>query len=172
MSSPNFRLSGGSLDYWITCNNFKRYCTLPYCVSVAISCNDPVHGKLHHATKFHSVMWFPYFQLPGPSLSWKMSKFRGKPKNGPSMAILGSDPIHGTVHHLTIFEADRWNAPRTAVMSSLGLCPSLFWTFQSAVVSAKFGRAQPFLIVICFIILCIIPPNFRPIAEILKASKR
>ena len=31
MSSPNFRLSGGSLGYWTTCNNFKRYCTLPYC---------------------------------------------------------------------------------------------------------------------------------------------
>ena len=32
MSSPNFRLSGGSLGYWTACNNFKRYCTLPYCV--------------------------------------------------------------------------------------------------------------------------------------------
>ena len=31
MSSPNFRLSGGSLGYWTACNNFKRYCTLPYC---------------------------------------------------------------------------------------------------------------------------------------------
>ena len=30
-SSPNFRLSGGSLGYWTACNNFKRYCTLPYC---------------------------------------------------------------------------------------------------------------------------------------------
>ena len=24
-------LSGGSLGYWTACNNFKRYCTLPYC---------------------------------------------------------------------------------------------------------------------------------------------
>ena len=24
-------LSGGSLGYWIACNNFKRHCTLPYC---------------------------------------------------------------------------------------------------------------------------------------------
>ena len=31
MSSPNFRLSGGSLGHWTTFNNFKRYCTLPYC---------------------------------------------------------------------------------------------------------------------------------------------
>ena len=29
MSSPNFRLSGGSLGYWTACNNFKHYCTLP-----------------------------------------------------------------------------------------------------------------------------------------------
>ena len=32
MSSPNFRLSGGSLGYWTACNDFKRYCTLPCCV--------------------------------------------------------------------------------------------------------------------------------------------
>ena len=31
MPSPNFRLSSGSLGYWTACNNFKRYCTLPYC---------------------------------------------------------------------------------------------------------------------------------------------
>ena len=31
MLSPKFRLSGGSLGYWTACNNFKRYCTLPYC---------------------------------------------------------------------------------------------------------------------------------------------
>ena len=31
MSSPNFRLSGGSLGYWTACNNFKCYCTHPYC---------------------------------------------------------------------------------------------------------------------------------------------
>ena len=24
-------LSGGSLGYWIACNNVKRYCTVPYC---------------------------------------------------------------------------------------------------------------------------------------------
>ena len=33
MSSPNFRLSGGSLGYWTPCNNFERNCTLPYCGS-------------------------------------------------------------------------------------------------------------------------------------------
>ena len=27
----NVSLSFGSLGYWTTCNNFKRYCTLPYC---------------------------------------------------------------------------------------------------------------------------------------------
>ena len=28
----NVSLSGGRLGYWTACNNFKRYCTLPYCV--------------------------------------------------------------------------------------------------------------------------------------------
>ena len=37
MSSPNFRLPGGSLGYWTACNNFKRYCTLPYCVNAIFS---------------------------------------------------------------------------------------------------------------------------------------
>ena len=36
MPSPNFRLSSGSLGYWTACNNFKRYCTLPYCVTELI----------------------------------------------------------------------------------------------------------------------------------------
>ena len=27
----NVSLSGGSLGYWTACNNFKRFCTLPYC---------------------------------------------------------------------------------------------------------------------------------------------
>ena len=59
-------------------------------LSVAISYkdSDPLHGKLHHATKFQAIMWFPKFLLPGPSLSWKISKFRGTGKNWPSMAIL------------------------------------------------------------------------------------
>ena len=54
------------------------------------------------------------------------------------------------------------------VMSSLGLGPSLFWKIQSSMESAKIGRAWPFLIETCFMLLCIIPPNYRPIAEILK----
>ena len=51
----------------------------------AISHSDPLHGKLHNANKFQVVMWFPQFHLPGPSLSWKISKFRGTPKNWQSM---------------------------------------------------------------------------------------
>ena len=27
----NVSLSGGSLGFWRACNDFKRYCTLPYC---------------------------------------------------------------------------------------------------------------------------------------------
>ena len=33
-------------------------------------------------------------------------------------------------------------------------------------------RKAIFFIVICFITLCIVPPNFRPIAEILKELER
>ena len=33
----NVSLSGGSLGYWTVCNNFKRYCTLPYCAIVTLS---------------------------------------------------------------------------------------------------------------------------------------
>ena len=40
-------------------------------LSVAISYSDP-HHKLHHATKFQAVMWFPQFHLPGPNLPWKI----------------------------------------------------------------------------------------------------
>ena len=32
-------LSGGSLGYWTACNNFKRQCTLPYCVTDANEIN-------------------------------------------------------------------------------------------------------------------------------------
>ena len=37
--------------------------------------------------------------LPGPSLSWKFSKFRGIHKNWLSKAIFNSNQIHGTVHY-------------------------------------------------------------------------
>ena len=85
-------------------------------LSVAISYSDPLHGKLHHATKFLLViLWFPQFRLPGTSL---------------------------------------------------------FWKFQSSVERIKIGQAWPFWIVICFMLLCIIPPNVRPIAEILTELER
>ena len=33
----NVSLSGGSLGYWKACNDFKRYCTLPYCGHVVVT---------------------------------------------------------------------------------------------------------------------------------------
>ena len=54
---------------------------------VAISYSDPLSGKLHHTFQFQAVMWFPQLQVPGPSLSWKISKFRGMPNNWPNMAV-------------------------------------------------------------------------------------
>ena len=44
--------------------------------------------------------------------------------------------------------------------------------FQSSVESAKISRAWPFYIAIPFIVLCIIPPNLRPIPKILKGLER
>ena len=44
------------------------------------------------------------------------------------------------------------------------LVPSLFWKFQSSVECGKISQACPFLLAICFLVLCIIPPNFRQIA--------
>ena len=40
--------------------------------------------------------------------------------------------------------------------------------FQSSVEHTKISRLLPFYIVICFIVLCITPPNFRPLVEIFK----
>ena len=39
---------------------------------------------------------------------------------------------------------------------------------ESSVEHAKIGRAWPYFIAICSMVLCIIPPHFRLIAEILK----
>ena len=78
-------------------------------MGVAILYNDPLYGKLHLATKLQAVMWFPRLHLPGPSLSWKISRFRGTRTNWPSMAISSNDLLHGTVHHPTKFQADSWN---------------------------------------------------------------
>ena len=87
-------------------------------LSVAISYSEPLHGKLHLVTKFQAAMWFPQFHLPGPSLSWKISKFRETRKKWPSMAILNIDLLHVTVHRRTKFQANSWNPSRArAVMS-------------------------------------------------------
>ena len=90
-------------------------------------------------------------------------------QNWPSMAILSNHLLHGTMYHPTKFQANNWNTLRLrAVTFSLGPVPSLFWKFQSAVERAKNGWAWPFYIAICFMLLCIIPPNFRLIPAILR----
>ena len=55
-------------------------------LNVAISYSDQHHCRLHHATTFKAITWFPQFHLPGPSLSGKISKFHGTHKNWLSMA--------------------------------------------------------------------------------------
>ena len=66
MSSPNFRLSSGSLGYWTVCNNFKRYCTLPYCdISVWRDLVDyPVvwcHSQSPDLTSHDPITWNTLF---------------------------------------------------------------------------------------------------------------
>ena len=83
------------------------------------------------------------------------------------MVILNSDLFHGTVHHPTKFPTDSWNPSRVwAVTPSLGPGPSLSWKISME--CTKIGWAHPFSITICFMVLCITPPHFRPIAEILR----
>ena len=55
-----------------------------------------------------------------------------------------------------------------AVTLSLGPVFSIFWKFHSAVERAQIDWAWSFYIAIRFMLLCIIPPNFRLIAEIFK----
>ena len=80
---------------------------------------------------------------------------RGTRKNWLSMAILNSDLLHGR-----------------AVLSSLGPGPSLCRKFENSVERAKIGQAWPFYTATCFMILCIMSQNFRPIAEFLKVLKQ
>ena len=56
----------------------------------------------------------------------------------------------------------------TVETSSPGPGASVFWKFQSSVEQAKIGRSWPFWTAMCFMILCINPPDFRPTAEIIK----
>ena len=45
---------------------------------------------------------------PGPSLSWKISKFCGMRNNWPSTDISNRDLLHGTVHYSIKFQANNW----------------------------------------------------------------
>ena len=71
MSSPNFRLSGGSLGYWTACNNLKRYRTLPYCdvwytrpVYCVLNCITRLQNNQNSATcicVYRTPLWHLYF---------------------------------------------------------------------------------------------------------------
>ena len=88
------------------------------------------------------------------------------------MAILNSDLLHDTVHHPIKFQANSWNPSRVrAVTSSLRPGPKTYHG-KSSVEHTKNGRARPFWIVICSMILCITPPNFSLVPEIFKELER
>ena len=147
-------------------------------LSVAISNSDPLHGSLHHATKFQVVMWFPHISWYGSS-SWSkpiIKKFKKVPwtrKNWPGIGILNSDLLHCTVQDPTKLQADSWNPQRvTAVKYSLRPGPSLSWKMSRSHGTRKSCPSRTILKVICVMVLCIFPPNSRPIAEILKVLER
>ena len=62
----NVSLSGGSLGYWTACNNYKRYCTLPYCDTANIQASKyqftysvqllPIIWVKSNGNKFHYLM--------------------------------------------------------------------------------------------------------------------
>ena len=63
-------------------------------LTVAILDNNLLHGWLYHVITFQAVMWLSHISWygssslgPGPSLPWKISKFRPTLKNCPSKAI-------------------------------------------------------------------------------------
>ena len=59
----------------------------------------------HNVISSHFLIWTSPLR-PGPSLSWNISTFRETRKNWPSMTILYSDLLHGTVHQAAKFQVD------------------------------------------------------------------
>ena len=58
MSSPNFRLPGGSLGYWTACTNFKFYCMLPYCVYQVMKYVCVIaNPKYAFRSKYYKLWW-------------------------------------------------------------------------------------------------------------------
>ena len=55
-------LSGGSLGYWTACNNFKRHCTLPYCVNTALTFIwDPASASMK--LRMNQVIFFDWYRI-------------------------------------------------------------------------------------------------------------
>ena len=82
---------------------------------------------------------------PGPSLSWKNSKFHGTCKNWLGVAILNIHLIQSAVHYYTQFQTNSWNPKRVRrVTSSLGPLQSYQRIFQNSVECVKIGRTWPF----------------------------
>ena len=76
-----------------------------------------------------------------------------------------SDLLHGTVHNSNKFQSNSWNPYRVrAVILALRPCGK----FKISMECAKIVQAWLFLKVMCFMVLCIIPSNFRLRAKILN----
>ena len=73
----NVSLSGGILGYWTACNNFKRYCTLPYYVigsQIPLIVHIPIHTILY-------IIDFQYrwIALPGMAYNPATTKVEDSP---------------------------------------------------------------------------------------------
>ena len=128
-------------------------------LSVAISNSDLRHGTLHQATKFQAVMGFPHISLT-EYYSWFKPIMDAQKK--PSITIFYSNLLHGTVHLSAKFQADNWY-PQWVETSSLRSGKNL--PRKISMELSKIGQERIFQIVVCFMVLCIIPPDFRPITD-------
>ena len=89
------------------------------------------------------------------------------------LVISNRDLLHDTLHHATkLLAVISFLTFRNMSHISSDLVQAYHGKFQSSMKRAKLVHVWPFSIVICFMVLCITPPNFRPIAEILKESER
>ena len=89
-----------------------------------------------------------------------------------SVAISNSDHFHGTMNQTAKFQTLIW-FPHTLWHESRYFRPglNLAWKIIKFHGTRKNWRSS-FLIAICFMVLCIIPSNFRPIAKFLTELER
>ena len=82
----------------------------------------------------------------------------------PSITIFNNNLLHGTVHLSAKFQADSWYPQWVRVETSF-LRSGKNLPRKISMELSKIGQERIFQIVVCFMVLCIIPPDFRPITD-------